>query len=184
MKILEIEWGSIRSQPAENSLWKTLWTCRKTDCLMMMKMMMVVVVVVVVMVMCLFRRLSLGLHVHVYFIRFWWRLNYDSCSWAMAARVPRLKVWNLEDSHSVHLHVQLAALWLQPKSFTSWLVVIVHSNSFSDSEGQWGENIKLCFLCVYETLSETSATVRSPCYDAKTGSTYWILSVISKESET
>lgn len=26
-----------------------------------------------------------------------------------------------------------------------------------------------CVLCVYETLSETSAIVRSPCYEAKTG---------------
>jgi hypothetical protein len=30
-KILEIERGSTRSHPVENSLWKRLWTCRKTD---------------------------------------------------------------------------------------------------------------------------------------------------------
>jgi hypothetical protein len=29
-KILEIERGSTRSHPAENSLWKRLRTCRKT----------------------------------------------------------------------------------------------------------------------------------------------------------
>jgi len=28
----------------------------------------------------------------------------------MAARVARLKDWNLEDPHSLHLHVELAAL--------------------------------------------------------------------------
>jgi hypothetical protein len=28
--ILEIERGSIRSYSMENSLWKRLWTCRKT----------------------------------------------------------------------------------------------------------------------------------------------------------
>ena len=30
-KILEIERGSTRSHPVENSLWKMLRTCRKTD---------------------------------------------------------------------------------------------------------------------------------------------------------
>ena len=30
-KILEIERGSTRSRSVENSLWKSLWTCRKTD---------------------------------------------------------------------------------------------------------------------------------------------------------
>jgi hypothetical protein len=30
-KILEIERGSTRSHPVENSLWKRLRTCRKTD---------------------------------------------------------------------------------------------------------------------------------------------------------
>jgi hypothetical protein len=29
--ILEIERGTTRSQSVENSLWKRLWTCRKTD---------------------------------------------------------------------------------------------------------------------------------------------------------
>jgi hypothetical protein len=33
-KILEIERGSTRSHPVENSLWKRLRTCRKTDCRM------------------------------------------------------------------------------------------------------------------------------------------------------
>jgi hypothetical protein len=27
-----LEGGSTRSHPVENSLWKRLWTCRKTDC--------------------------------------------------------------------------------------------------------------------------------------------------------
>ena len=31
-RILEIERVSTRSQSLENSLWKRLWTCRKTDC--------------------------------------------------------------------------------------------------------------------------------------------------------
>jgi hypothetical protein len=30
--ILEIERGKNRSQFVENSLWKRLWTCSKTDC--------------------------------------------------------------------------------------------------------------------------------------------------------
>ena len=30
----------IRSHAVENSLWRKLWTCRKTDCGMMMMMMM------------------------------------------------------------------------------------------------------------------------------------------------
>jgi len=30
-RILETEKGSTRSHPVENSLWKSLWTCRKTD---------------------------------------------------------------------------------------------------------------------------------------------------------
>jgi hypothetical protein len=30
-KVLEIERGSTRSHPVENSLWKRLRTCRKTD---------------------------------------------------------------------------------------------------------------------------------------------------------
>jgi hypothetical protein len=33
-KILEIERGSTRSHTVENSLWKRLRTCRKTDCRM------------------------------------------------------------------------------------------------------------------------------------------------------
>jgi hypothetical protein len=33
-KILEIERGNTRSHPVENSLWKRLRTCRKTDCRM------------------------------------------------------------------------------------------------------------------------------------------------------
>jgi hypothetical protein len=33
-EILEIERGSTRSHSMENSLWKRLWTCRKTDCRM------------------------------------------------------------------------------------------------------------------------------------------------------
>jgi hypothetical protein len=33
--ILEIARGSTRSHPVENSLWKRLRTCRKTDCGMM-----------------------------------------------------------------------------------------------------------------------------------------------------
>jgi hypothetical protein len=33
-KVLEIERGSTRSHLVENSLWKRLWTCRKTDCRM------------------------------------------------------------------------------------------------------------------------------------------------------
>jgi hypothetical protein len=32
MKMLETEGGSTRSHNVENSLWKRLWTCRKTDC--------------------------------------------------------------------------------------------------------------------------------------------------------
>jgi hypothetical protein len=31
LKILEIERGSTRSHSMENSLWKRLWTCHKTD---------------------------------------------------------------------------------------------------------------------------------------------------------
>jgi hypothetical protein len=30
-RIMEIERGSTRLRSAENSLWKRLWTCRKTD---------------------------------------------------------------------------------------------------------------------------------------------------------
>jgi hypothetical protein len=33
-RILEIEMGSTRSHPVENSPWKRLWTSRKTDCAM------------------------------------------------------------------------------------------------------------------------------------------------------
>jgi hypothetical protein len=32
--ILEIERESTRSRSVENSLWKKLWPCRKTDCIM------------------------------------------------------------------------------------------------------------------------------------------------------
>jgi hypothetical protein len=42
--ILKVEKGRPISHSVENSLWRKLWTCRKTDCV-------VVVVVVVVMVM-------------------------------------------------------------------------------------------------------------------------------------
>jgi len=162
--MLEIERGRTRSQTAEDSLWKRLRTCRKTDCLMMMMMMMMMMmikmmVVVVVVVMCLFRRLSLHLHMHVYFIRFWWRLNYDSCSWAMAARVARLKDWNLEDPHSLHLHVELAALWLQ-------MIFIEEFHKSFDGN------------CSFRILS---VCICSTCCHAKTGSTYWIFSVIVKE---
>jgi len=36
MSLLEIERGSTRSHSVENSLWNGIWTCRKTDYLMMM----------------------------------------------------------------------------------------------------------------------------------------------------
>jgi hypothetical protein len=38
--MLEIERGSTRSHFVENSLWKRLRACRKTDCGMMVMMMM------------------------------------------------------------------------------------------------------------------------------------------------
>ena len=37
---LEVERGRTRSPSMENSLWKRLWTCRKTDFKIMMMMMM------------------------------------------------------------------------------------------------------------------------------------------------
>jgi hypothetical protein len=33
-RIVEIERGSTRSQSVENSIWKRIWTCRKTDYVM------------------------------------------------------------------------------------------------------------------------------------------------------
>jgi len=32
-RLLEIERGSVRPHSVQNSLWKGIWTCRKTDCL-------------------------------------------------------------------------------------------------------------------------------------------------------
>jgi len=34
-KILELETGSARSRSVETELWKRLWTCRKTDYILM-----------------------------------------------------------------------------------------------------------------------------------------------------
>jgi hypothetical protein len=31
-RVLEVKRGSTRSHSVENSLWKSLWTCSKTDC--------------------------------------------------------------------------------------------------------------------------------------------------------
>jgi hypothetical protein len=59
-EILEIKTGSTRSRCVENSLWRSLWACRKTDCaevtmillLMMMTMMMMMITMMMTTILC------------------------------------------------------------------------------------------------------------------------------------
>jgi len=45
---LKIEIRSSESQWVENSLWKRLWNCRKTDYILLVVMMMMIMILVVV----------------------------------------------------------------------------------------------------------------------------------------